>query len=52
MEPETKKKIELKNDGKDFNRFNEMLRQVVSVPKEELKRREDAEKTEKKANKV
>ena len=47
MEPETKKKLEMKNDGKDFERFENLLRQVISVPKEELKRREEDEKKKK-----
>lgn len=33
-------KIEMKNDGKDFERFQELARKVVNVPKEELKKRE------------
>jgi len=33
-------KIEMKNDGKDFERFQELARKVVNVPKEELDRRE------------
>lgn len=51
MEPETKKKLEMKNDGKDFERFENLLRQVISVPKEELKRRELEEKEEKRYKK-
>jgi len=35
-----KKEPEMKNDGKDFERFEEMVRTVVRVPKEELNRRE------------
>jgi hypothetical protein len=38
------KKIEMKNDGKDFQRFNALLKQVISVPREEILRREKAEK--------
>ena len=38
------KKIEMINDGKDFQRFNVLLKQVVSVPREEMLRREEAEK--------
>lgn len=37
-------KIEMINDGKDFQRFNALLKQVVSVPREEILRREEAEK--------
>lgn len=47
MEPETKKKVEVKNDGKDFERFDNLFRQVITVSKEELKRREKAEKQRK-----
>lgn len=39
-----KKKIETKKDGKDFERFDELLRTVVKVPKDEINRREQAEK--------
>lgn len=51
MESGTKKKVEMKNDGKDFERFESLLREVISVPKEELKRREEAEKQKKLAKK-
>ncbi|MBK8466880.1 MAG: hypothetical protein IPL32_13710 [Chloracidobacterium sp.] len=33
-------KIEMKNDGKDQERFKTLLKQVVNVPKKELKKRE------------
>ncbi len=46
-----KKKVEMKNDGKDYPRFENLLREVMSVPKEELKRREETEKQKKKAKK-
>jgi hypothetical protein len=46
-----KKKLEMKNDGKDFERFEELVRTVVRVPKEELNRREAAEKQKKAAKK-
>ena len=39
-----KKQIETKKDGKEFERFDGLLRQVVSVPKEEINKREKAEK--------
>ena len=42
-----KKKIETKQDGKDYERFETLLRQVVSVPKDEILRREQAEKERK-----
>lgn len=45
------KKIETKEDGKDFKRFDDLLRQVVSVPKEEIIEREEAEKQNRKARK-
>ncbi len=37
-------KIELKNDGKEAERFEKMLKTVVNVPKEELKKRHVAAK--------
>lgn len=44
-----KKKIEIKKDGKEFKRFDELLSAVVKVPKDEILRRE---KDEKKLNKI
>lgn len=41
-----KKKIEMKNDGKDFDRFDNLLRQTVKVPKDEIEKREKTEKKE------
>ncbi len=38
------KKIELIEDGRQGQRFETMLRKVVSVPREEILRREAAEK--------
>jgi hypothetical protein len=46
------KKIEMKNDGKEFERFETLLRQVVSVPKDEILRREKEEKERNKARKA
>ena len=46
-----KKKVEMKNDGKGFERFENLLRQVVKVPKEEILRREQAEKEKKESKK-
>ncbi len=43
-----KKKPEIKTDGKNFERFDDLFRKVITVPKEELKRREEAEKQQKK----
>ena len=39
-----KKKIETKNDGHEYERFENLLKQVVSVPKDEILRREKEEK--------
>ncbi len=47
-----KKEVEMKNDGKDFERFDELLRQVISVPKDEILRREKAEKEKRKQRKA
>jgi len=44
-----KKKAE--TDGKEFDRFDEMLRHVVSVSKDEINRREKEEKKKKKSKK-
>lgn len=44
----TKEKIEMKNDGKDGERFQRLLRTVVSVPKEDLKKEEERQRKEKK----
>ena len=38
------KKIEMKNDGKDAERFGTLVRKVVNVPKEDIKKREELEK--------
>lgn len=35
-----KKKIETKKDGKEFERFDDLLKKVVSVPKSEIDKRE------------
>jgi hypothetical protein len=43
-----KKKIEMKNDGKEFERFDEFLTKLVKVPKDEILRREKEEKERKK----
>ncbi|HEV7643335.1 MAG TPA: hypothetical protein VGO50_05265 [Pyrinomonadaceae bacterium] len=40
------KKIETKKDGKDFERFEDLVRKVVSVPKSEIDRREKEWKKE------
>jgi hypothetical protein len=46
-----KKKTEIKEDDKSFERFETLLRQVVSVPKKEIDEREKAEKQKKEAKK-
>ncbi len=43
-----KKKIETKKDGKEFERFDEFLTELVKVPKDEILRREKEEKERKK----
>ena len=43
-----KKEIETKKDGKEFERFEQLLSQVVKVPKDEILKREQAEKERKK----
>lgn len=42
-----KKEIETKNDGKEFERFEKLLGQIVKVPKDEILRREKEEKKRK-----
>ena len=41
-------KIEIKEDGKNAERFRAMLKTVVNVPKDELKKEEERQKEEKK----
>lgn len=60
MEPRTTKpisieeinKIEMRNDGKDAQRFNNLLRKVVSVPKDVIDKRIEQERDEKSARKT
>ena len=47
-----KKKVETKNDGKEFERFDDLLSQVVKVPKDEILEREKAEKERRKKRKA
>ncbi len=47
-----KKKGEMKNDGKEFARFDEFLTELVKVPKDEILKREKAEKQMKEARKA
>lgn len=39
-----KKKLEMKNDGHDSERFRDLLKKVVNVPKEEIKKEEERQK--------
>lgn len=43
--------VETKKDGKEFERFDDLLRKVISVPKDEINKREAAEKTKQKVKK-
>jgi hypothetical protein len=47
-----KKKVEIKKDGKEFERFDDLLRQVVSVPKSEIDKREKKQKKRKEQRKA
>ncbi len=47
-----KKKTEIIEDDKSFERFETLLQKVVSVPKKEIDEREKAEKLEKEARKA
>ena len=40
-------KVEMKGDGHDADRFESMLKTVVSVPKEDVKEFEEQQKVEK-----
>jgi hypothetical protein len=42
-----KKKIETKQDRNEFARFEDFVRKIVRVPKDEILEREKAEKKEK-----
>ena len=46
-----KKKVEMKNDGKDFKRFDDLLSNVVKIPKDEIDKREKKTKEAKKKGK-
>ena len=41
-----KNKPEMKEDGKDLQRFQAILKTIVSVPKEKLKKEEDRQREE------
>ncbi|MDQ3750997.1 MAG: hypothetical protein M3367_18555 [Acidobacteriota bacterium] len=47
-----KKRVETKQDGKEFTRFEEFVREIVRVPKKEINEREKAEKQKKEARKA
>lgn len=47
-----KKKLETKQDGKEFERFDDLLRKVVKVPKDEILEREKAAKEKNKQRKA
>jgi hypothetical protein len=42
-----KKKAEMKQDGKEFERFDEFVSKIVKVPRDEILEREKAEKQKK-----
>lgn len=44
-----KKKLEMKNDGKDAERFQVLLKMVANVPKEEIRKEEEKQKKRKKS---
>jgi predicted amidophosphoribosyltransferase len=46
-----KKQTEIKQDSKSFERFETLLRKVVSVPKDEILRREKDAKAQKEVKK-
>ena len=41
-----KEPVEMKNDGHDADRFRDLLKKVVSVPKDEIRKREEQLKKE------
>ncbi len=47
-----KKKVEMKQDGKEFERFDEFLTELVKVPKDEILKREKEEKQRNQARKA
>ena len=47
-----KKKTEIKEDDKSFERFETLLRKVISVPKNEILEREKDEKEKRKQRKA
>lgn len=49
---DTLKKIEMKNDGKDAERFKDLLSKVATTSKEDVMKQEKKEKKRKKAKKT
>lgn len=47
-----KKQVETKQDGKEYERFDKFLTELVKVPKDEILRREKEEKERNKARKA
>ena len=47
-----KKEMEAKQDGKEFERFDKFLTELVKVPKDEILKREKADKERNKARKA
>ncbi len=47
-----KKKVEMKQDEKEFERFDEFLTELVKVPKDEILKREKEENDKNKARKA
>jgi hypothetical protein len=47
-----KKQVEIKQDEKSFERFNDLFRKVISVPKEEINKREQLDKQAKEEKKA
>ncbi|HEX8735517.1 MAG TPA: hypothetical protein VF721_09355 [Pyrinomonadaceae bacterium] len=47
-----KKKTEIKEDDKSFERFETLLQKVIRVPKDEILEREKAEKEKRKQRKA
>ncbi|MGB7209423.1 MAG: hypothetical protein WBD27_12235 [Pyrinomonadaceae bacterium] len=49
MNPKELKKIEMKNDGGETERFVDLARKLVAVPKKEIDKRLEQERQEKAA---
>lgn len=48
MDTKELEKIQMRNDGHDGNRFQSLLKTVVTVPKKDIKEQEAREQAEKK----